>query len=155
MAAKYLNLDNCALLEYLPSQAESRMLSSDAVESTIKGLLEPATAEEIAEREKATVPAVDIPEESGTFKPSEVRHSFQMASILRGPALFIKEDHTTPLIHLGLFYAGGKLIETKTNAGITSLMLRTLLRDSKTRSADQIYRQLEIYGTAMQPASGG
>ncbi len=154
VAAKYLNLDNCALLEYLPSQAESRMLSSDVVEITLKGLLEPAAEEEIAEREKATVPAVDIPGESGTFKPSEVRHSFQMASILRGPDLFIKEDHTTPLIHLGLFYAGGKLIETKANAGITSLMLRTLLRDSKTRSADQIYRQLEIYGTAMQPVVG-
>ena len=151
VAARYLNLNNCALLEYLPSAAESRMLSSDAVQNTIEGLLAPAVAEAMAEREKATVPAVEIPEEGGAFKPSEIRHSFQMASILRGPDLFIKEDHTTPLIHLGLFYAGGKLMETKANAGITSLMLRTMLRDSKTRSADQLYRQLEMYGAALLP----
>jgi zinc protease len=151
VAARYLNLNNCALLEYLPLQAESRMLSSDAVQNTIEGLLAPTVAEAMAEREKASVPAVEIPEGGGAFKPSEIRHSFQMASILRGPDLFIKEDHTTPLIHLGLFYAGGKLIETKANAGITSLLLRTLLRDSKTRSADQLYRQLEMYGATLLP----
>jgi len=151
VAARYLNLNNCALLEYLPADAESRMLSSDAIQNTIEELLDPAVAETMAEREKATVPSVEIPEQSGSFKPSEIRHSFQIASILRGPDLFIKEDHTTPLIQLGLFYAGGKLMETRANAGITSLMLRTMLRDSKTRSADQLYRQLEMYGAALLP----
>jgi len=105
----------------------------------------------MAARQKVVQPGLDIPEADVPFKPSPVRFSFQKASILRGPELFIREDHTMPVIHLGFFYPGGKLIETKTNAGITSLMLRSMLRDSKTRTADQIYRQLEIYGGLLTP----
>jgi zinc protease len=151
VAARYLNLDNCALLESLPAAAGSRNATAGTVQSTIKDLLASAAAQELAEREKATVLGLDIPAASRKFTPSEVRSTFQTASILRGPDLFIKEDHIMPVIHLGFFFAGGKLAETKTNAGITCLMLRTMLRDSKTRTADQIYRQLEVYGAALTP----
>jgi len=151
VAARYLNLDNCALLESLPEAAGSRNATAGTVQRTIKDLLASATAQELAEREKATVPGLDIPAAPKKFTPSEVRSTFQTASILRGPDLFIKEDHTMPVVHLGFFFAGGKLAETKTNAGITCLMLRTMLRDSKTRTADQIYRQLEVYGAALTP----
>ncbi|MBZ5498292.1 MAG: insulinase family protein [Acidobacteriia bacterium] len=151
VAARYLNLENCAVLESLPVQADARNASGEIIQSTIKQLLTASTEQEMAEREKITVPALDISEEAGSFVPSEVRYPFQTASILRGPDLFIREDHTMPLIHLGIFFAGGKLTEAKTNAGITSLMLRTMLRDSRTRSADQTYRQLEVYGAALIP----
>lgn len=151
VATKYLSLDDCALLEYLPADAEARNLSAETVQGTIKDLVVPAARQEIAERQKVTIPALDIPVEAGPFVPTQVRYPFQTASILRGPDLFIREDHTMPLIHLGFFFAGGKLTETKANAGITALMLRTMLRDSKTKNAEQIYRQLEIYGAALVP----
>jgi len=151
VAAKYLTLDNCAVLEVLPAQGEARSVSAEIIQSTIRTLLAASADQEKAEREKLTVPALDIPEEGGSFAPSEVRYPFQTASILRGPELYIKEDHTIPVIHLGLFFAGGKLTEVKTNDGITLLMLRTMMRDSKTKSADQIYRQLEVYGAALAP----
>lgn len=149
VASRFLSLDNCALLEYLPAGAEARSLSGEAIHSTIRALLDPAVEQELAEREKAAVLALEIPEEAGAFAPTEVRHTFQEASILRGPDLFIREDHTSPLIHLGFFYAGGRLAESKANAGITPLMLHTMLRDAKAKSAERIYRQLEIYGAAV------
>ncbi len=151
VAARYLTLDNCTVLESLPVQAESRSLTGTTVESTIKSLLEPATEQEMEEREKETVPAVDAPAGNENFKPSEVHYPFQMASILRGPGLFIREDHTIPYVHLGLMFPGGKLFETRTNAGVTALMLHTMLRDSKNISADQIYKQLEMYGARIVP----
>lgn len=151
VATKYLSLDDCALLEYLPADAEARNLSAETVQGTVKDLVAPAATQELAERQRVTVPALETPAEAGSFTPTEVRYPFQTASILRGPDLFIREDHTMPLIHIGFFFAGGKLMETKANAGITSLMLRTMLRDSKTKSGDQIYRQLEIYGGALFP----
>jgi zinc protease len=151
LATKYLRLDDCALLEYLPADAEARNLSAETVRGTIQDLVGPAATQEIAERQTATISALEFPAEAGPFKPTEVRYPFQTASILRGPDLFIREDHTLPLIHLGFFFGGGKLMESKANAGITSLMLRSMLRDSKTKSADQIYRQLELYGGALVP----
>ncbi len=151
VASRYLNLDNCALLEYLPADAEARTLSAEGVQNTIRDLLAPAAEQEMTERQKATELALEIPENAGTFSPTEVRHSFREASILRGPSLFIKEDHTSPLIHMGFFYAGGRLAESKANAGITTLMLHTMLRDSKTKDADRIYRQLELYGGIIDP----
>jgi zinc protease len=151
VAAKYLRLDDCAWLECLPADAEARHLSAETILGTVKDLVAPAAARELAERQRVTVSALETPAEAGSFKPSEVRYPFQTASILRGPDLFIREDHTMPLIHIGFFFPGGKLMETRANAGITSLMLRAMLRDSKTKSADQIYRQLEIYGGALVP----
>jgi zinc protease len=146
VASRYLRLENCALVEYVPAQAESRNVQADTIRGTIQSLIEAATKQEMEEREKLVVPALDVPEQKMSFTPSDLRRSFQTASILRGPDLFIKEDHTMPLIHLGLFYPGGKLLESKANAGITSLLIRTMLRDGKNKSAEQIYRQLEVYG---------
>ncbi len=151
VAAKYLRLDNCAMIEVLPMQAETRNLSGETIQGTIKDLLKPVVEQEMAERQKATVPAVDVPEAAAAFKPTEIRYPFQMASILRGPELYIREDHTTPLIHMGIFFAGGKLSEAKANAGITSLLLRAMLSDTKNRSAGQIYRQLELFGGSLTP----
>ncbi len=151
VARRYLTLENCAVIEYLPAQAEERNVRAETFRGTIQDLLTPAWNQEVEEREKLVVPAVDIPAEPAGFTPAEVRSPFQMASILRGPELFIREDHTMPLLHLGLFFAGGKLAESKANAGITSLLLRSMLRDGKNKSADQIYRQLETYGGALTP----
>jgi zinc protease len=75
----------------------------------------------------------------------------QKASILRGPELFIREDHTLPLIEMGIFFPGGKLFEKKENSGITALMLQTMLHGSKDIPADQFYQQLEIYGAEIVP----
>jgi zinc protease len=151
VANKYLNLDNCSLLEILPVAAEERNLSTENLRRTLESLLAPATSQEQEAREKETVPAVTIPQGGSAFKYSEIRYPFQVASILRGPDMFVREDHTSPLINMGIFFAGGKLAETAENNGITSLLAGMLLRGAKGQSAAQFYRQLEIYGGTVQP----
>ena len=150
VASRYLRMENCALIEALPADAEERTVNAETIQTTIRELLELSTKEEIAEREKEVIPALELPS-AGSFTPSEVRYPFKMASILRGPQLAIREDHTIPFVHIGFFYAGGKLGETSSNAGITSLMLRAILRDNKARSAIQNYRELEIHGARITP----
>jgi zinc protease len=151
VASRYLTLDHCALVEYLPTKSETRAVSADTIRGTIKDLLAAATRQEIEAREKLTVAALDVPKAAGAFTPADVRNSFQTASVLRGPELVIKEDHTMPLVHLGIFYAGGRLFETRANAGITSLLLHSMLGDSENKSAEQIFRQLEVYGASLAP----
>ncbi len=151
VAEKYLRLDSCSLVEYLPADHEARNLTTEKVRAVFQQLLEPAADQEIAEREREIVPAADVPKDAGAFKPSEIRFNFKTASILRGPDLFIREDHTLPLIHLGFFFPGGKLFEKSENAGITTLMLNCMLRGTRDRNATQLYRQLEIYGGQLLP----
>ncbi len=148
VAAKYLRLQNCTLLELLPTAFEERSLTAAAVASTFSSLLNAATEEEMAKRDKQTVLAVTIPP-PGSFKFSEIRYPFQTASILRGPALYIREDHSNPLIEMGLFFPGGRLDEKRENAGITRLMSALLLPTGE--EARQFYRQLEVYGGHLIP----
>jgi len=148
VANKYLSLQNCSLLEYQPVSAERRNLTTESVRRTFEGLLGPSTDQTQAERDKEVVLAVKFPP-AASFKFSEVRYPFQIASILRGPDIFIREDHTSPVIDMGLFFPGGKPFEKKENAGITKLLMRLLFGASKNKL--QFYRQLEIYGGQVQP----
>ncbi len=152
VATNYLRLNNCSLVEYLPASAEQRNLTPKSMRETLEGLLDPSTKQEEAERRKQIVSAVTIPEtKSSSFKFSEIRYPLRTASILRGPDIFIREDHTTPLVEMGFFYPGGKFFETQENSGITKLMLRSMLRGVSDKNPGQICRQLEVYGGWLQP----
>jgi zinc protease len=151
VAKKYLRLENCSILEYLPVSGEERNLSTEAIKRTLESLLTSSTDQEQAEREKETALALDIPQGASSFKFSELRFSFQPASILRGPDMFVREDHTAPLVDMGIFFLGGRLSETKDNAGITRLMARLMVGGAEGRSAAYFNRQLEIYGGRIQP----
>jgi zinc protease len=151
VANRYLRLENCSLLEYLPATGEERNLSTDTVRKTLEGLLGPSADQEQEAREKEVVPAIRIPSGNDSFKFSEIQYPFQLASILRGPDMFIREDHTAPMIDLGLFFPSGKLAENKENAGITEFMVNMMLRGSKDQSGTHFHRQLEIYGGQIEP----
>ena len=150
-ARKFLRLESCSLLEFLPKSMEPRNLTADVLGKTVQDLLGPSVDEELAAREKATVKALEIPRASDTFKFSEVRFSMQRSSVWRGPELFIREDHTAPLVQMGLFFPGGRLAEKKENQGITHLMLRWLLQGSKNTPPALLYRQLELLGARITP----
>jgi zinc protease len=149
-ATKYFRLDNCSLVEFLPTGAEPRNLTAETAQRTFKDVLGASSDQESAERDKLTVTALTFPE-SMPFKFSELRNPMRTASILRGPELTIREDHTAPIIELGFFYPGGKLFETKENAGITELLLRSLLQSNAKRSAWDMQRQFGVFGADVTP----
>ncbi|NWG14570.1 MAG: insulinase family protein [Acidobacteria bacterium] len=151
VARNYFRIENCALVESLPSGAERQNVSAETLRSTLVTLLETSVAQELAERERETRPAIDLPGPPEAFKPIEVAYPVRRASILRGPELYIHEDHTLPLLCIGFFYPGGKLFENPGNSGITSLLLKTLLCSSREDEACRLRRQLEIYGGSLIP----
>ena len=71
-------------------------------------------------------------------------------SILRGPDVYIVEDHRLPLVSFAIFYPGGRLYESAKNAGITELMLRTAIRGTKRFNAEDIARRLENAGARIE-----
>lgn len=151
VAQKYLKLEDAVLIECLPAAHEERNLTTDSILATLRDLLKPSTDQELAERERATKPAYDVPAPRGAFKSSEVQYPWRKASILRGPEIYIREDHTQPLIYMGFYYPGGRLSETPSTAGLTALTLRSWLRDTTETSAELLYRQLELYGARLTP----
>ena len=151
VAQRYLRLRNCSLLEYLPDSLAERNLTTETAELTFEGLIKPSADQEDEKRAEETVYATDIPPSTDNFKFSEIRYPFQPASILRGPDIFIREDHTAPVIDMGFYFPSGKLAENKENSGITELMLNVMLQGAKDYAGPRFHRQLEIYGGMIQP----
>ncbi len=150
-AVKYLRLENCSLVEYLPSKEEIGNRTGDSVRNTLEALLVPAADQEESLRERETVLAIEMPQDKSEFKFSQIQYPFKIASVLRGPEIYIREDHTAPLIYTGMFFPGGRLSETEDNAGITNLLVRMMLQGSEKKSVDRFHRQLEIYGGQLSP----
>ncbi len=151
VANRYLRLENCSLLEYLPHSMENRSLKTEMIYRTLDGLLEASVEQEEAERSKEILPSIKLPNPNEEFSFDEIRYPLQLASILRGPDMLVREDHSSPLVHMGIFFPGGKQEENPENCGITELMLHLMPRAGKDRSASRFYRQLEIYGGKLRP----
>ena len=146
-AVRYLGLDNGILVECLPELPRTRSVTAAVVKKTLEGLLPAALEEAGRKREKEVVYAPVLPEGRGRFEPSEVQYPLRTASILRGPELYIQEDHSTPVIDLGLFFPGGRRAETAENAGITALMLEAMMPPAA-------LRQVEILGGTVESVAG-
>ena len=142
---KHLTIRNSALMEYLPRTMTDRKLTADVIGKTMEALLSPAVKEDLAERAFDVTPDYKIPAAAPAFRGNEIRHSFMAAPILRGPEIYIREDHSSPLLAMGFFFPGGKALETESDAGITQLMLEMMLAD------ERAVRQLEIYGGRLEP----
>jgi zinc protease len=152
VANRYLRLENCALLEYLPVAGnEQRNPTTESIRQTLEGLIAPAADELQAKRDKEISPFPKIPQNAESFRFSEIQYPFQIASILRGPEMLIREDHTAPVITMGIFFAGGKTAENKENAGITRLMTDLMAQGSPEMQASRFSQQLELCGGQVEP----
>ena len=78
----------------------------------------------------------------------------QKFTLGNGLRLLVREDARLPLIAMGAVFRGGLLAETSRTNGITRLMARSLLKGTKTRSAEQIAAEIEAVGGAISSDAG-
>lgn len=71
-----------------------------------------------------------------------------------GLRVLIHEDHRLPLVSILAAFRGGLLSETPQNNGITSLLASTLIKGTKTRTAQQIAETLENVGGSIGASAG-
>jgi zinc protease len=144
VAAKYLTFENLSAFEYMP-ESVTRVLT----EADYRTVVVDKVAEAMEQRSVQELPVVaDIPAPTQSIaidlvKPMEKR------SILRGPDVYLLEDHRLPLVSFGIFYPGGRLNESPKNAGITELMLRTAVRGTQRFNSPDIARRLENAGARL------
>ncbi|HSU87878.1 MAG TPA: pitrilysin family protein, partial [Terriglobia bacterium] len=144
VAKKYLTVENLSAFEYLP-ESVTRSLTLDDYRQAVLEKVAAAMERSVQELPvTAVIPAGDDSITHDLVKPVQKR------SILRGPDVYIIEDHRLPLVSFGLFYPGGRLYESAKNAGITELMLRTAIRGTQRFNSEDIARRLENAGARIQ-----
>ena len=145
VAKKYLTFENLSVFEYFP-ESVTRSLSAADYRQTVLDKVQ-AAAEQRSVQELPVVAEIPIPNETvvhDLVKPIEKR------SILRGPDVYILEDHRLPIVSFGIFYPGGRLYESAKNSGITELVLRSAIRGTQRFNSADISRRLENAGARIQ-----
>ena len=144
-ARKHLTIDNLSIQEYLPDRIERNLSPADYKTA----VLDKVDAAVSRPRPDELPVAAQIPQRDDGLVADMVG-TIQRRSILRGPEVYILEDHRLPLVSFGMFFPGGRLLETSQNAGITELMLRSAIRGTKNSDANQIARRLENAGARIE-----
>jgi zinc protease len=78
----------------------------------------------------------------------------QKLELKNGLRVLVREDARLPLISLTAAFRGGLLSETPETNGLTRLAARTLLKGTKTRTAEQIANQIEAVGGSISSEAG-
>lgn len=78
----------------------------------------------------------------------------QKFTLANGLRLLVREDPRLPLVSINAVFRGGLLAETKETNGLTKLFTRTLLKGTKSRTAEQIAEQIENTGGSISSDSG-
>jgi zinc protease len=143
---KYLTSENLSAFQYLPASSPNSLATMDDFRSLILAKVADATPQH---KETELQVSVRIPELNSSITVDAVK-PVEKRSILRGPDVYIVEDHRLPLVSFGIFYPGGRLYETAENSGITELMLRSALRGTNQLSSADIARRLENAGATIQ-----
>ena len=134
---RYFRDSNLCLLEYLPRTAPERTFSTEGLLETLRLLAKANVAQRVGPGE-----VVGKPTEKSTFRPPEfiphyLKYEVKRTTILRGPVVYFQEEHVLPLVHLGIFFSGGRVDESEKNAGITELLIRSMLRSALTKNSKQ------------------
>ena len=145
VAKQYLTTENLSAFEYLP-ESETRITTDEEYRQLVLDRVQAATEQRTINELPVTA---EIPS-NGDDVIHDLVKPIQRRSILRGPDVYIVEDHRLPLVSFGIFYPGGRLYESEKNAGITELMLRTAIRGTKRFNSADISRRLENAGARIQ-----
>ncbi len=147
---RYFNNNNLSLSEHFPKHADPRQFTNETFLQTMKLLVPPAT-----EAREAQMAGLETAEQKSDlrpvqFKANPLKQDLMKTSILRGPNIYLKEDHSVPLVHLSLSFPGGRVNESSQNAGITELMVRSLLRQVGSGRSTVRWSDLEQQGADIE-----
>ncbi len=146
---KYFSPERLTIVEFLPKAAEERTFSTEAFKEALSILVPGEVRNQISVVEVYRSDSKDPVFQAPKFEPSYSEQELKRTSILRGPEIYLKEEHSMPLVHLGFFFPGGEANEVISNAGITHLMLQAILENYIRRGGLLLTSRLEALGVQM------
>ena len=145
VVGEHLTRTNLGVFEYLPAGVTRSFSNDDFTANVLDRVPLDIVARSIEELPvRAPVPMPDDEVVFDLVRPPVRRR------VLRGPDVYVLEDHRLPLVSFGIFYPGGRLYESERNAGITELMLRSALRGTRRYNTADISRRLENAGARIE-----
>jgi len=145
---RYLDPSNTGTIVYRP--ASSELVAADA--DALRGLLEAKPAPAPLPPPipyKAHVIAV-APEPTFEREDAGVR----VYRTTTGMPILVRRKLGAPLVHAGVYVLGGVIDEEPSVAGLTTVMTRTALKGTTTRTALQIAEESEMLGGSVSASSG-
>ncbi|MBW3564875.1 MAG: insulinase family protein [Acidobacteria bacterium] len=137
VARKYLSPDRLTLYHYTPEEAPA--LTPAEAREFVTGVIAGAKLEKEADFE---APAVGKP-----LSPAKAAAEPVELKLSNGATLVVEERSGAPVVSAGVYFRGGRIGENSSIAGITSLTQRVMRRGTKTRTAEQLNRDIEFLGT--------
>lgn len=83
----------------------------------------------------------------------ETAGEIQKFELPNGIRLLVREDHTLPTLNIKAVMKGGLIVENEQNNGISNLCAQLLLKGTKTRTAEEIAREIESVGGSISSYS--
>jgi zinc protease len=143
-ASLYLTLDKTSLLEYRPNRDFYEKITAPTIKDAIEeGLKE--KVEEVREEKLVSIKS-DGKKDSIPLAPKEAKRE----KLSCGSTLITKENHSLPLVSLGIYFKGGRIYESQDNCGITQLTLRTSLKGTQSKSAFEVSNLIEMLGGSVE-----
>lgn len=164
LASQYFNFASAIVHEYEPRNALSRTPNTDPIytpdrfDSYIKVLVPSVNKETISKDDIIYAPEKPIAKQGkdrfeqvaeGAFIVELQPQPVKDFSTLRGPRAFVREDPSRPLISIGFYFQGGRILEKENNVGITELMLRSILKGTQRQTGAAIALTLEQLGAEL------
>ncbi len=151
-ATKYLVLDNVSIVENRPNDKYDEKATAEGLRAEIEaGLSGQPLEENLSESEESKtakiIPHANIP--AGIGSDVSVQGSARPDTLSCGATLITRENHSLPLVSLGIYFKGGRVDESGENSGVTRLTLRTSLKGTDSRSAEEIFNSIEALGASL------
>lgn len=136
VAQTYLRLETVSLLEYIPNNA----------------LLSERTAMEI----EAKLHCVSRANPTASFhvQTHALEGKPQVIDLPHGGRLVYQYRADLPLVAIQALFRGGKRRETRSNSGITNLMLKSTMKGTRNYSAEALSNAIESLGASIGPSLG-
>jgi zinc protease len=152
VAAKYLVLGNASIMEYRPSAQYDESMTPEGLRADIESGLSGQSVEEGLSTSEESRTAKIIPHASvsrGTGSDVSAQCGARLDRLSCGAALITRENHSLPLVSLGIYFKGGRIRESEKNSGVTRLTLRAGLKGTNKRSAEEILNSIEALGASL------
>ena len=146
---QYLTFQNMSLMEYVPK----KIGMGAAYDLRLENLRKRVVAG--VERAGPSHPLPDVPLESlpleiSSKKSEKPEDPIEAISVGGGVTLLYLQRRTLPLVSAGVYFPGGRSDETPENCGITQFVLRSTLKGTENRTADEISFEVESLGSSIK-----
>ena len=154
VANTYLTFENASLLEYVPHPVIGERTAQEQREhlqgSVLAGVREmrepdlPVDGPSLLPREQIAAWA----ERLAASEASEGRR--ERFDLPGGGVLVVEENPDAPTVSAGMYFLGGRTNEVRSVSGITQMMQRIMVKQTRNRSVDQLAAEIESMGTQIR-----